>query len=144
MKTLKELEKYFEENCYSFLDLSIGKHRAPEGIVIEEVYGKFIFSYSERGRKNIIKSFDKEEDLVEYALTKLQKDKWNRAHIVASTFCESEILEAERALSDMKIEFERNDVPNYRRGMTAYRIFVFGKDILKLDMYKEKYLHSLQ
>jgi len=33
----------------------------------------------------------------------------------------------------MKIEFKRNDVPNYRSGMTVYRIFVFGKDILKLD-----------
>lgn len=64
MKTIKELETYFEENCYSFLELSIGKHYAPEGIVIEEERGKFNFSYSERGRKNIIKSFDKEEDFI--------------------------------------------------------------------------------
>lgn len=142
MKTIKELETYFEENCYSFQELSIGNHFAPEGIIIEEDDGKFNFSYSERGRKNIIKSFDKEEDLVEYALKKLQEDKWNRAHMVVSTFSEKEISEAERLLSDMNIEFERNDVPNYRSGMTAYRIFVFGKDILKLDTFKKKYLHS--
>lgn len=143
MKTIKELETYFEENCYSFLELSIGKHYAHEGIVIEEEYGKFNYSYSERGRKSIIKSFDKEEDLAEYAFKKLQEDKWNRAHIVVSTFSENEISEAEKVLRGMKVEFERNDVPNYRRGMTAYRIFVFGKDILKLDMFKKKYMHSL-
>ena len=53
MKTIKELETYLEENCYSFQELSIGNHYVPEGIVIEEEGGKFNFSYSERGRKNI-------------------------------------------------------------------------------------------
>ena len=72
------------------------------------------------------------------------KDEWLKAHIVASTFEYKEILEAEKQLVDMKIKFKRNDIPNYRVGRTAYRIFVFGTDILKLDGLKEKYLHSLR
>lgn len=37
MKTIKELEKYLEDNYYSFNELTIGKHYAPEGIIIEEI-----------------------------------------------------------------------------------------------------------
>lgn len=46
MKTIEELEKYLEDNCYSFLEISIGMHQVPEGIMIEENEGKFQYSYS--------------------------------------------------------------------------------------------------
>lgn len=144
MKTIEELEKYLEDNCYSFLEISIGKYHAPEGIVIEENEGKFQYSYSERGQKRIIKSFEEESDLVEYALAEIQKSRWANAHIVAKTFDEQEILEAEKILRDMKIIFRRNDDPHFKAGKPAYRIFVFGKDILKLENFKKKYLHTLQ
>ena len=144
MNTIEELENYLEKNCYSFIELSIGKHRAPEGIIIEECNHKFNYSYSERGNQTIIRSFDTEKELVQYALAELEKDEWSRAHIVASTFEIKEILEAEKQLIDRKIHFKRNDVPNYRAGMTAYRIFIVGTDILKLDDFKKKYLHALR
>lgn len=41
METIVELEKYLEEECYSFQELSIGKHYAPEGIVIEKEGNKY-------------------------------------------------------------------------------------------------------
>ena len=144
MNKIEELEAYLEKNCYFFLELSIGNHRAPEGIVIEEYNGKFIYAYSERGNKSLIKSFDTEKELVQYALTELKKDEWSNAHIVASTFEQKEILEAEKQLANLKIRFKRNDIPNYKAGRTAYRIFVFGTDILKLDGFTQKYLHSLR
>ena len=71
-------------------------------------------------------------------------DEWSKAHIVAATFEINEISEAEKRLTDLKISFRRNDVPNFKVGMTAYRIFVFGTDILGLDDFKIKYLHSLR
>ena len=40
------------------------------------------------------------------------------------------------------ISFERNDVPNYSQGKNAYRIFVFGKDYLKLAEFTKKYYRS--
>lgn len=48
MKTIEELEKFLEDECYSFQCLSIGKHHAPEGIVIEKVNDKYYFEFSER------------------------------------------------------------------------------------------------
>ena len=30
MESIKDLEKYFEEECYSFTELTIGKHFASE------------------------------------------------------------------------------------------------------------------
>lgn len=32
MRTINELEKYLEDNCYSFQEISIGNHNAYEGI----------------------------------------------------------------------------------------------------------------
>ena len=117
MKSIEELEKYLEDECYSFAEISIGKHYAHEGIVIKKNGDAYEFGYSERGNKGIIKSFSSEQELVEYALEKLLADKWN-------------------------ISFERNDVPNYSQGKNAYRIFVFGKDYLKLAEFTKKYYRS--
>lgn len=137
---LIELEKYLEEECYSFDDLTIGKHRAQEGIIIEENNGPYNFAYSERGRTNIKESFSTEKELVDYALATLEKNKWNKAHLVAWGWTEDAIKQAEQELRDRNILFERNDIPNYSRGMTAYRIFVFGKDILLLESFKKRYM----
>lgn len=37
MKSIEELEKYLEDECYSFVEINIGKHHAHEGIVIEKM-----------------------------------------------------------------------------------------------------------
>lgn len=140
-RTINELEKYLEDNCFSFDQLSIGKHCAAEGIIVEELHSKYIFAHSERGNKRILKSFDKECNLVQYSLKELQNDKWSNANLVAATFDKSEISDAEYYLHRKRIKFKRNDVPNYKSGFTAYRIFAFGTDIKLLDDFKKKYLH---
>lgn len=139
MKSIEELEKYLEDECYSFVEITIGKHYAPEGIVIEKNGNMYDFCYSERGKKNVIKSFSKEQDLVEYAFKKLSANKWNKAHLVAWVWSEEEIQQAEQELRKNNIIFERNDIPNYGRGQTAYRIFAFGRDVLKLSSFIKKY-----
>ena len=140
MKSIEELEKYLEDECYSFAGINIGKHHAHEGIVIEKNGDTYEFGYSERGNKRILKSFSSEQELVGYALEKLQADKWNKAHLVARVWSEAEIQQAEAELKNYNIRFERNDVPNYLQGKNVYRIFVFGKDYLKLTEFAEKYL----
>lgn len=139
METIDELEKYLEENCYSFCGLSIGKHRAPEGIVIERSDDKYQFAYEERGRREVIKSFSDEKDLVSYALKELKDDEWARAHLVAWVWDEAEIKEAEKELKRRNICFKRNDIPNYSAGKCAYRIFVFGRDVLRLSKFKKRF-----
>ena len=39
----------------------------------------------------------------------------------------------------MRIRYKRNDIL-YRAGQTAYRIFVYGRDILRLDDFKKQYM----
>ena len=140
LKSIEELEKYLEDECYSFAGINIGKHHAHEGIVIEKNGDAYEFGYSERGNKRILKSFSSEHELVGYALEELQADKWNKAHLVARVWSEAEIQQAEAELKNYNIIFERNDVPNYLQGKNVYRIFVFGKDYLKLTKFTEKYL----
>lgn len=142
MKSIEELEKYLEDECYSFVGITIGKHYAHEGIFIEKNGNVYEFGYSERGNKTVIKSFLSEQELVEYALAELSADKWNKAHLVAWVWSETEIQQAEQELRNNNISFERNDVPNYSQGRNAYRIFVFGKDYLKLAEFTKKYYRS--
>ena len=139
MKTIKELEVYLEENGYSFQELTIGNHHAHQGYIVEQEKGSYNFSCSERGHKIVLKSFEKEEDLVKYALDTINKSEWAKAHLLACVFDESEILEIERILRGRNVEYRRNDIPNYKEGKRAYRVFVFGNDILKLKDIKEKY-----
>ena len=60
MKSIEELEKYLEDECYSFVEINIGKHHAHEGIVIEKNGDAYEFGYSERGNKRILKLPDYE------------------------------------------------------------------------------------
>ncbi|MBR5596000.1 MAG: hypothetical protein IKW30_01160 [Lachnospiraceae bacterium] len=143
MERIEELEKHLEDEYYSFTEITIGKHRAPEGIVIEKNGEAYNFCYSERGIKTVIKSFLREKDLVEYAYEELSADKWNKTHLVAWVWSEYEILQAEQDLKKNDIVFERNDIPNYSQGRTAYRIFVFGRDVVKLAEFKKRYYKKL-
>lgn len=139
MKTIAELEKFLEDECYSFQAITIGRHYAPEGIVIEKAASQYNYACSERGTTRIIESFSSEEELVNFALQALESDRWNKAHLAAWVWSEPEIRDAELELNSMNIRFERNDIPNYSERKHAYRIFVFGKDILRLDAFKKRY-----
>ena len=140
METIGELEKYLEEECYSFQEISVGKHHAPEGIVIEKEGDRYNFITSERGNKEVMKSFMSEKELVDFTLEVLKRNRWYKAHLVAWVWNDSEIKSAEKELKEMKIDFERNDIPNYSKGKHAYRIFVFGRDVLLLEAFKMKYM----
>jgi len=139
MQTLKELKKYLEDECYD--RVIIGKYPVYDSLIIWQEGDRYFFGYSERGTISIIKEFDTEKELVTYALGKLEDDIWLKAHLAAWTWSEEDIKAAEQELECMHISFKRNDIPNFdiKHGR-AYRIFVFGKDILKLSDFKEKYL----
>lgn len=143
MKTIKELERYLEEEFFSFSQLTIGNHFAPEGFVVKIDGNEYIFGYSERGKLDTIKRFKTEKELVVYAQNKLEGDRWMKGHLVAWTWTEDEIKSAERELESMNILYERNDVPNYdlKHGR-AYRIFVFGKDVKNLCEFIKKYCRT--
>lgn len=140
MKTIQELERYLEENCYNFDSITIGRHYAHEGLVVKScALGYCLFS-SERGRETLLKAFPVEEELVAYTLIELDRDPWCKAHIVAFTLDQKQIQKAEFKLKLMGIRYKRNDIPGYRSGQTAYRIFVYGRDILRLEEFKRQYM----
>lgn len=140
MKTIQELEQYLEENCYNFDSITIGRHYAYEGYVVKScALGYCLFS-SERGRETLLKAFPTEEELVAYTLAKLDRNPWYKAHMVAFTLDQKQIKRAEFKLKLMGIRYKRNDIPGYRSGQTAYRIFVYGRDILRLEEFKRQYM----
>ena len=130
IKTIDKLVEFMEEECYSFYSFSIGKYRALEGLFLDRDGNGFIYGYEERGHRDIIKHFDNEEAAVSYVLEQISKGEVDDSHLAAFTMDEEEIVEAEKKLKEMFIPFIRNDVPGYSLdGKTAYRIFVFGKNI---------------
>lgn len=133
IETIPQLRQYLEEECYNFQFLSVGGRRAAEGVFVEESGGAYVYGYSERGHDTVLASFPTEKELVAYALPKLREDIWNRAHLAAWCWSEEEIREAEEELRRKGIPWQRNDIPNYHPGRRAFRIFVFGRDLLRLD-----------
>ena len=130
IKTVDKLVEFMEKECYNFDSFSIGKYRALEGLFLDRDGSGFIYGYEERGHRDIIKHFDNEEAAVSYVLEQNSKGEVDDSHLAAFTMDEEEILEAEKKLEGMFIPFIRNDVPGYSLdGKTAYRIFVFGKNI---------------
>ena len=130
IKTVDKLVEFMEKECYNFDSFSIGKYRALEGLFLDRDGSGFIYGYEERGHRDIIKHFDNEEAAVSYVLEQISKGEVDDSHLAAFTMDEEEILEAEKKLKEMFISFWRNDVPGYSLdGKTAYRIFVFGKNI---------------
>ncbi len=69
----------------------------------------------------------------------ISADKWNKAHLAAWVWAKDQIQQAEKKLKNNNIGFEIKDIPNYFQGRTAYRIFVFGRDVAKLTEFKKKY-----
>lgn len=142
INTIDKLVEFMESECYSFDSFSIGKYRPSEGLFLEQDGYRWIYGYTERGYKDIEKCFDSEEEAVHYVFEKIIKGEVNNSHLAAVTFDNKEILEAEKELREMFIPFRRNDVPCFDfDGRTAYRIYIFGKNIRYLDEFKKKHCH---
>lgn len=128
MDTITELGEWMESHCYSFQNISIGNHYAPEGLIIEAKQGSYQWCCSERGQKSILAVFDSEQELVQYAWQQIQKDKWWKAHLLVFTKELDKIVQITTQLEILHVSYERNDIPTYCNGKPVYRIFVFGCD----------------
>lgn len=140
--TMLELEHYLVQERFNFNTISIGKHHGSgyDDYVIEKYdVEDFRFSYIERGNKSTLKTFTSEAELVDYALTYLNKNRWLKAHNIGWVRNQARIEELETILSLRNITFERNDIPVYDSLGAVYRIFVFGTDIDKVQDVKGKF-----
>ena len=138
MDSFEKLQAYLKEECFSPFALMIGKSNGYEGYVVWQSGSDFCFGYSERGETRVLETFASEKEVIAYALKTVENDRWSKAHMVAFLWDETEVLQAEEELQAMNISYERNDSPHNRGN--AYRIFVFGKDVLKLSDFKSRYI----
>lgn len=141
MNTLKELKKYLDDECCDKIFIGKDYRKYVDDIfVIWEEDRRYFWAYCERGNFSDVKTFDTEKEAAEYALEMIENDRWIKAHLAAWTWSVKDILDAENELKRMNISFERKDDPYFDKARgTAYRIFVFGKDILKLSDFSKKY-----
>ena len=134
-----ELEKWMKDNCFNFNSYSINGNSIYEGFGIDKIGGLFIWHYTERGQKEIIKNFNSEKELIEYAYNQIKSDKWARTHCIGFTTDKSKSSELATRLENMDIEFVKDEIPYYRPERPLCRIFVFGCDFLKVSDLRKLY-----
>ena len=157
-KTLEELQQWLEYNCY---DSHIVTTSIPSPLWVEAmVFGKskmkdergewYVETSDERGNSSVIERFRTESELIDYAMEHLTNSGWNwwKSHIVARTLDMMEAQMAKLELMLRGIRYEQNNIEYYtgskvEGGKPLYRIFVFGRDVLKLEDFKKKHLHDV-
>ncbi len=144
IKTIDKLVEFMEREYYCMDAFSIGKYRATEDLFLDWDGKNYIYGYSERGHREIEKIFNEEAEAVKYVFDQIYECRLDNAHLAAWTWDSKEIENAEKELQEMFISFKRNDIPNFDLdGRTAYRIFVYGKNIKYLDDFQKKYRKDL-
>ncbi|HEX8532077.1 MAG TPA: hypothetical protein VF646_18710, partial [Cytophagales bacterium] len=81
-RTESELAEWMKANCYNFDNYSIGGNMIHEGHGMDRTGEMFTWYYTERGRKNAIKTFPTEAEIVAYAYGQIQSDAWANAHCI--------------------------------------------------------------
>lgn len=133
-----ELESWMKKNCFNFDTYSINGNSIYEGYGIERLDDLFIWYYTERGQKNTLKTFPSEKEIVEYAFGQIRNDKWARTHCIGFTGDRREKEELAGILRGMSVEFFQDQIP-FEVRRPAYRTFVLGCDVLKVEGLKDKY-----
>lgn len=139
-KTEKELGNWMKKNCCNFNSYSINGNSIYEGFGIEIIGGLYIWYYTEKGSKSKLKSFQTEPEMIEYAYAQIKSDKWAWTHCIGFTKDRSKSEELCNKLTDMGIEHFKDEIPNYEKDCSTYRVFVLGCDIKKTKISQTKYL----
>ncbi|MFP3593205.1 hypothetical protein [Chryseobacterium sp. SIMBA_038] len=139
-ETEVELEKWMIENCHNFGEYSINGNHIWEGFGIEKNGNFYHWYFTERGKREILEIFKTEKEIVEYAYKHISSNKWSTSHCIGFLFNEDESKELKNILQEMRIEYYQDKIP-YSSGekQTAYRTFVFGCDIKKVNDLKGNY-----
>lgn len=141
-KTQKELRLWMEENCYNFRGYSISQNAISEGFGIEKSGEKFIWYYTDYNKKEYLKYFKSESDIVEYAFNQIKSDKWAKANCIGFGNSEIDSNQLAEILDNLKIEYFQDTIPFSDK--PVFRTFVFGCDIKKVEFLKSKfYDHTL-
>nr|WP_295931452.1 hypothetical protein [uncultured Dyadobacter sp.] len=138
-QTIEELRQWLEDHCYSDHHYAIGDRFVHEGCGLRQVEEHFIWYYTERGREDILKTFDSEPEAVAYAWQAIKGDPFASSHLVgiAGNAVEEEVIIRELAIRN--ITFWKDSIPYGGPGDRRTRIFVRGCDIRKVMDLRAKY-----
>jgi len=139
-KTQKDLRLWMEENCYDFRGYSIAQNAISEGFGIEKSNEIYIWYYTDYNKKENLKYFKTESEIVEYAFNQIKSDKWVKANCIGFGGSKSESHELAKILNDLNMDFFQDEIPFSDKPI--FRTFVFGCDIKKVEFLKSKYYHN--
>lgn len=140
INTLKDLQLYMDSECFNDYTYSIGKKPTNlfEGNVLNFDGQKYVYYYTERGKKRIIKEFTSKLDACRFVFEELRNSKTGRQHCIGLTKTKLKIEELCNLLNERSIKYEMDSIPYSGKNDLWYRIFIFGRDILKAkDLEKE-------
>lgn len=140
-KTQKDLRLWMEENCYDFRSYSVAQNSISEGFGIEKSDEIYIWYYTDHNKKENLKHFKTESEIIEYAFNQIKADKWAKANCLGFGNSESESYELAKILGELNIEYFQDEIPF--SDSPIFRTFVFGCDIKKLEFLKSKYYHHI-
>ncbi|WP_348798795.1 hypothetical protein [Flavobacterium adhaerens] len=138
-KTRIELENWMKENCYNFDSYSINGNSIYEGYEIQKKEDFYIWYFTERGKKQKIRHFKTESEIVAYAFGQISSDKWAEIHCIGFSSDQDKITELKNILLKMNITYFEDQIPYYGIDKPVFRIFVSGCDIQPTTHLKEKY-----
>lgn len=138
-----ELENWMKSNCYNFSNYSINGNFIWEGFGIEKNGSLFRWYYIERGQKDTLEIFRTEKEIIEFAYKQLITDKWAKTHCIGFCFDKNETEELADILKNLNIEYFQDEIP-YCVDKPAYRTFVLGCDITKVEDLRTKYYKEPQ
>ena len=140
-KTEVELENWMQNNCCNFRGYSINGNFIFEGYGIEKNGPLFFWYYTEKGEKNTLEIFRTEEEIVKYAFEQIKSDKWAKTHCVGFNFNENKTNELKIILENRNVEYFQDQIP-FKANENAFRTFVLGCDIKKVEDLREKYFEN--
>lgn len=126
-KTEAMLAQWMKDNCHNFLHYAINGNLIDEGFGIERE-GNFIWYYTERGVKTVVKQFLTEEEIIAHAFHQIKNDKWSQTHCIGFTTDPHKHRKLAETLLERGITFFESNIPNFHAGQTAFRTFVLGCD----------------
>jgi hypothetical protein len=91
--------------------------------------------------KNVFKT---EEAIIQFVFNVISNDKWAASHCIGFLFEKEKNEELKNKLKAIDIEFHSDEIPDYGIENPAYRVFVCGCDINKVEYLRSEYYKPVQ
>ena len=133
---LQELAAHLDQECYqpSIYCIGSGWRAYHDAYCIERIGGQFEVFYTERGQRGaVIHRGESESAACEAFLAALDRSQCSRAHCVGFFTSKSEADSLSERLVSAGIAVHRDEIPYSSKTGMRYRVFVFGRDKLRVQ-----------